>query len=123
MRFITGVPHYLLVSAKKNPDLWVFPKGHIEKTEKPEDAALREIREEAGVEGVIQEHLEQMDYSSGNDMIKVDYYLVEYLKSVQPAEQREHRWCSYGEAIKLIPFQESRALLEKAHRIVKHRFS
>ncbi len=29
-------------------DEWVFPKGHLEEGERPEDAAVREVREETG---------------------------------------------------------------------------
>jgi 8-oxo-dGTP diphosphatase len=39
---------YLLL--KHKPNSWDFPKGLIEKGEKPEDAALRECREETGIE-------------------------------------------------------------------------
>ena len=40
---------FLLVTARKQPDEWIFPKGHIERGETPEDAALRELEEEAAV--------------------------------------------------------------------------
>ena len=40
---------FLLVTARKQPDEWIFPKGHIERGETAEDAALRELREETGV--------------------------------------------------------------------------
>ncbi|MBI4485873.1 MAG: NUDIX domain-containing protein, partial [Acidobacteria bacterium] len=46
-------PRVLLVKARKNPSLWIFPKGHIEGDETPAEAALRETREEAGVKGDI----------------------------------------------------------------------
>jgi 8-oxo-dGTP pyrophosphatase MutT (NUDIX family) len=32
----------------KDEDVWTFPKGHIEKGESAEEAALREVREETG---------------------------------------------------------------------------
>jgi len=32
----------LLVRAKKNPSIWIFPKGHIENGETPQETALRE---------------------------------------------------------------------------------
>ena len=36
---------------------WVFPKGHLEQNETPEQAAIREVREETGVEIAIDEWL------------------------------------------------------------------
>ena len=32
---------------------WVFPKGHIEQDETPEQAAIREVREETGIQIAI----------------------------------------------------------------------
>ena len=40
---------YLLVRAKQNPAEWVLPKGHIERNESEEEAAVREVFEERGV--------------------------------------------------------------------------
>jgi len=36
--------------ALRRGDEWVFPKGHLERGERPEDAAIREVREETGLE-------------------------------------------------------------------------
>lgn len=48
---------------KKYSGGWVLPKGHIELGEDEEDAALREVYEEAGVSAQILEYLGQIDYS------------------------------------------------------------
>ena len=36
--------------ALRRGDEWVFPKGHLEADERPEDAAVREVREETGLD-------------------------------------------------------------------------
>lgn len=41
----------LLVSSSKEPNKWVIPGGGVEPDEQTDRAALREVREEAGVEG------------------------------------------------------------------------
>lgn len=41
----------LLVSSSKHSEFWIIPGGGVEGDEKPEDTALREVREEAGVHG------------------------------------------------------------------------
>ena len=41
-------PRVLLVTSRRNPELWILPKGHIEPGEKARETALRETREEAG---------------------------------------------------------------------------
>src|ERR1051325_5923127 len=52
-RTVNDEVQYLIVAASDNPDIWVLPKGHIEKGETPEAAAVREVMEEAGVRASI----------------------------------------------------------------------
>ncbi len=51
-----GKIELLLINDNKYPN-WMLPKGHVEKNESLEEAALREIQEETGVSGcrVVQE--------------------------------------------------------------------
>lgn len=41
---------------------WCLPKGHLEGDETPEQAAVREIAEETGIRGAVQEPLGVIDY-------------------------------------------------------------
>ncbi|WP_435737762.1 NUDIX hydrolase [Cellulosimicrobium sp. PMB13] len=41
---------------------WCLPKGHLEGTETPEQAAVREIAEETGIRGEVREPLGVIDY-------------------------------------------------------------
>lgn len=41
---------------------WCLPKGHLEGTETPEEAAVREIHEETGILGEIVERIGAIDY-------------------------------------------------------------
>ncbi|KAK8371912.1 hypothetical protein O3P69_013509 [Scylla paramamosain] len=43
----------LLVSSRRDSRLWIVPGGGVEEGEGTQDAALREVREEAGVNGYI----------------------------------------------------------------------
>jgi 8-oxo-dGTP pyrophosphatase MutT (NUDIX family) len=45
---------------------WVFPKGHIEQDETPEQAAIREVREESGIEIAIVERIGSTRYEFAN---------------------------------------------------------
>lgn len=47
-----GHVKYLLIRPKDQADQWVLPKGHIVPGEGHAEAALREVREEAGVSHV-----------------------------------------------------------------------
>jgi len=44
-----GRDEVLLVSSRKNPQLWIVPAGTVERGETLADAALREVCEEAGL--------------------------------------------------------------------------
>src|SRR5690554_6407947 len=46
---------------------WVMPKGHLEGTETPAEAAIREIREETGLECILQAELGVTRYEFRRD--------------------------------------------------------
>ena len=108
----------LVVRARKNPQHWIFPKGHLEKGERAEDAALRELREEGGVDGSIVRLLGVSTFDSGNEQVKVSYFLVRFARTVPPAEVREARWTSFNEARRLLTFDDARRLVEAARKSV-----
>ena len=52
----------ILLLRKFNGD-WVLPKGKVEQGEILEQAALREVSEESGVKGQIQQYLGEIHYT------------------------------------------------------------
>ena len=48
--------------AKRERLLWSLPKGHIETGETPEQAAVREVKEETGIESQIDKSLGVIDF-------------------------------------------------------------
>jgi bis(5'-nucleosidyl)-tetraphosphatase len=112
-------PRVLLVKARRNPQLWIFPKGHIEEGERPREAALRETREEAGVAAEIVTRLGSLEFESGKELVQVDYFLLRWTADVPAHEDRERRWCTVEEATDLLTFDGARSLLAKAARAWK----
>jgi 8-oxo-dGTP pyrophosphatase MutT (NUDIX family) len=97
---------------------WAFPKGMVDPGETGAETALKEAREEAGLEGSIDgEPLGQYRYSKwGLDLevtvllMRVTHMADEWLES----HVRERRWATADEARQLIARPELRSMLDTA---------
>lgn len=117
-------PEIAIVSVK--PKLrWQLPKGIVEPGESPELTAVREVREEAGVETdrlslieTIEYWYRSMKYGKPVRFHKfVHFYLLEYRSgevSDHDHEIEEARWVSFDEALELLEFKSEREVVEKA---------
>jgi bis(5'-nucleosidyl)-tetraphosphatase len=114
-RSMDGAARLLLVRSSDG-ECWLFPKGHIEEGETAEQAALRETREEAGVDARVITALGRSQYIRRGKQIDVEYFLVEYLGELEPDEPREQRWCTCEEALELLSFDNLRPIAELACR-------
>lgn len=112
-------PLFLLVKARRDPRVWIFPKGHVEPGETAEQTALREVQEEAGVIGRVVAPLAALDFESGGRPLHVEYFLVEATGEALWSEGRPLAWGSYDETRVRIEFPNARDLLAKAHAILK----
>mgnify|MGYP003502824684 FL=1 len=81
---------YLVVSSSTGKH-WILPKGHIEKGESPRKAALRELREEAGVVGNIIHIGPVQSYVKKDEEITVQYFVVQFTKKKHADENRTLR--------------------------------
>jgi len=113
-----GVEHVLLVTAKRNPSHWIFPKGHIEAGETLEQTALREAEEEAGVRGRIIAPAGELSFSFQSEAFLVHYFLVVSNDEGRPEKGRRLQWCTYDEALRRLTFEISRTLLREAWKKV-----
>ena len=73
----TKAPRYLIVTAKKNKAHWVLPKGYIESGESPEEAAVREVREETGATGCPLGTVGTLRYKMPTEDVVAVFYLIE----------------------------------------------
>jgi 8-oxo-dGTP pyrophosphatase MutT (NUDIX family) len=111
--------------AGRKPGLWALPKGNIGLDEKPEEAALREVEEETGIEARLVTKLGDVRYVytwAGERIFKVvSFYLFRYrrgrLGDIAP-EQRievdEARWLPLEDAPRLLAYRGEREMAEKA---------
>ena len=112
---------------------WGLPKGHIEEGERVEAAALREVREETGLEGKLIRKLGDIRYSYRDKSKehnpiriykRVHFFLLRYVKGdVRDHDQEadDARWFPIGEAIKQLKFATERKMVHRALSVLTHR--
>lgn len=98
-----------------------LPKGHVDPGETPEQAATREVREEAGVEAELTGKLDDVRYwyqRGGRRILKVvSFYLFEYRSgSVEDHddEVEEARWIPLERAERELSYKGEREMVGQA---------
>jgi 8-oxo-dGTP pyrophosphatase MutT (NUDIX family) len=98
-----------------------LPKGHPEVGESAADAALREVREEAGVESRLIEKLGDVRYwymRDGRRIAKVvSFFLLEYLGGEVSEHDREvehARWLALEDAARQLTYKGERDMAWRA---------
>jgi bis(5'-nucleosidyl)-tetraphosphatase len=122
-----GSPQFALIQprGKSCGTEWVLPKGHIKKSlETSGEAALREVREECGVDGQLGCLLDRITFKRGEDVQSVKFYLVERRYDAPREENREEAvWLSFEVAMEKLSYPESQYLLNKANTLLQRRRS
>lgn len=113
----------LYKSYKNKYEGWVMPKGTVEAEEDYKDTAIREVKEEAGVDASIIKYIGKSRYSFTvpEDMVEKDvhWYLMK-AKNYYSKPQREEYFVDSGyykfhEAYHLLKFSNERQILEMAY--------
>jgi 8-oxo-dGTP pyrophosphatase MutT (NUDIX family) len=110
---------------------WQLPKGMVDAGEKPEVTAVREAREEAGVETRVKDHIETIEYwyagLEGGIRVRfhkhVHFYLLEYVSGDtrdHDAEVNEARWIPIDEAFSQLAFEGERRVVERAKELLRN---
>jgi 8-oxo-dGTP pyrophosphatase MutT (NUDIX family) len=101
--------------------VWGLPKGVVEEGEKPEEAAVREVREETGLEAEIREPLGDISYWfvwDGERVRKrVSFFLMDAVGgdvADHDHEMEEVRWFPLAEAVGEAAFRSEQDVLKRA---------
>jgi len=109
---------------------WQLPKGIIDAGETPEIAAVREVREEAGIETELVELIEKVEYwyvgNHKGERVRfhkfVYFYLLKYVRGAvenHDHEIAEARWVKIDEAIEMLAFKSEKDVAAKAFEKIK----
>jgi 8-oxo-dGTP pyrophosphatase MutT (NUDIX family) len=120
-----GSDYEIAIVAVNPSGRWQLPKGIVDDGETPETAALREVREEAGIEAEIVDKIETIEYwyfgANKGERVRfhkfVHFYLMKYVSgdvANHDHEVSESRWVSFDDAIRMLAFKSEKETVEKA---------
>lgn len=118
-----------IVSVK--PSLrWQLPKGIVDPGETMEITAVREVREEAGIETELIDLIETVQYwyqrVQYGQRIRYHKYVHFFLLKYRAGDVANHddevaeaRWVTFDEAMEMLAFTSERNVVEKAREMIE----
>ena len=111
---------------------WQLPKGIVDPGESPAMTAVREVKEEAGIETELIKLIETIEYwyrsvKNGRPVRFhkfVHFYLLEYTGGDvlnHDHEVEESRWVSFDDAVEMLAFESERGVVVKAQEMITAR--
>jgi len=115
----------ILVAQHSQHHGWVFPKGLIDKGEKKEETAIREVEEETGIKGKIIKPLSPIEfwYVLEGEKIKkrVYYFLMEAIGgdiANHDYEMENVEWLPQDEVEKRLTYESEKKVWEEAQKLI-----
>ena len=116
--------------ARSGKLVWTIPKGHLEPGESSEAAAVREVREETGIQATVEHRLGDVTYwfarhdDDGRPVRifkRVRFFLMRAAGgrfADRDAEMDDVRWFPLLEAERTVGFENERALVRRAAEVL-----
>jgi 8-oxo-dGTP pyrophosphatase MutT (NUDIX family) len=103
--------------------VWGLPKGGVEAGESHQETALREVREETGIQAELEAGLGTIDYSfySRESRVRIHKTVHYFLMRASGGDVTGHdhevseaRWLSVSDALDLMSYPNEREIVRKA---------
>lgn len=114
----------ILLIKHVNSGHWSFPKGHVEGDETELETARREIKEETGLDVILdQTFRETVSYSPKRDTQKVVVYFLALARNYDYVPQEEEiaeiRWVDIARATHMLTYENDKTIVNKARAAIK----
>ena len=105
----------LLVTSKKQPGFWIFPKGHIEPARRRRrPASARRRRKPASPATCSGPVGAPLEYDWDGKRYSVQYFLIRATAESPASDGRTIAWLPFEEALQRLSFDDTRRLLREA---------
>lgn len=120
----------VVVIMPRGTDRWQLPKGIVDPGESPEVTAVREVREEAGVNATLVGPIAKIEYwyvGDDRDGVRVRFHKVVhfFLLAFTAGDVADHdhevaeaRWLPLDQAIEQLAFRNEKAVVQKAKEMI-----
>ena len=131
MEMSAGAVLYTIINNKINylvsldfHNNWGFPKGHLEQGETSTEAAIREIKEEVGIDATLDTNFKkELIYVMPNGIEKHSIYYIgrfmDQIPSKQLSEVQDIKILPYEKALDTLSFENMKDVLIQANKYIE----
>lgn len=124
---VSEKPVKVLIIQQKNGGHFGFPKGHLNPFESTKEAAMRETKEEVGLDVELTHHYMDITYEIRKHTLKTVTYFVALTKSgevnIQQEEILSASFLNVSDAFQTLTYQNDKDVLEFSVNIVNDHFT
>ena len=113
----------ILLIKHVNSGHWSFPKGHVEFGETEVETALREVKEETGIDIIIDPTFREIvSFSPKKGTQKAVVYFIGKARHTDYTPQEEEiaeiRWVEIGRACSVLSYENDKSIVNKAKTVI-----